>query len=309
MWSVRAPSSEDCRRRAVVASGLETEVQNTGEAAVFDLLEERIKNAERTMANLVATGLFSDGTGSGGKQLTGLLAMCDSTPLTTVYGGAVSSYERIGKSILSQMEQLASDQTLVRYLLVKDANGFIDQQGLIDFVGNDRQLLNLNYLAVIGPDGKVLARGHDPGLFGDDVSNDPVFAEALKGQKVQSLAKISDSGEDVLTVLGLTPIWYNNSQLIGVLAGGTSLDEEFCRHLRDLSGAEILLAEGNVLLAKTIAGQQDEIAQSLCYFLKAFNIFPESVTKPKHFLTFHTVASVQKSGEVVAQQSSTSTQP
>lgn len=71
----------------VVASGLETEVQNTGEAAVFDLLEERIKNAERTMANLVATGLFSDGTGSGGKQLTGLLAMCDSTPLTTVYGG------------------------------------------------------------------------------------------------------------------------------------------------------------------------------------------------------------------------------
>ena len=35
----------------------------------------------------------------------------------------------------------------------------------------------------------------------------------------------------------------------------------------------------------------------------------DSVTKPKHFFTFHTVASVQKSGEVVAQQSSTRMQP
>ena len=51
------------------------------------------------------------------------------------------------------------------------------------------------------------------------------------------------------------------------------------------------------------------MAQTLGYFFRAFNIFPESVTKPKHFLTFYTVASVQKSGEVVAQQSSISTQP
>jgi two-component system nitrogen regulation sensor histidine kinase NtrY len=183
--------------------------------------------------------------------------------LNSVYGGAVSSYERIGKSILSQMEKMADDQTLVRYLLVKDENGFIDQQGLIDFAGNTRQLLNLDYLAVISPDGKVLARGHDPGLFGDDVSGDPVFAEALGGQKVQSLAKIHDSGDDVLTILSMVPIWYDNSELIGVIAGGTSLDERFCRNLRDLSGAEILLTEGNVLLAKTIAGQQDEMGMYL----------------------------------------------
>jgi two-component system nitrogen regulation sensor histidine kinase NtrY len=179
--------------------------------------------------------------------------------LNSVYGGAVSSYERMGKSILTQMEQLAGDQTLVRYLLVKDENGFIDQQGLINFTGNTRQLLNLDYLAVVSPDGKILARGHDPGLFGDNVSGDPVFAEALGGQKVQSLAKIHDSGEDVLTVLSMVPIWYDNRELIGVIAGGTSLDERFCRNLRDLSGAEILLTEGNVLLAKTIAGQQDEM--------------------------------------------------
>ena len=71
----------------VIASGLETEVQNAGQEAVFDLLEERIKNAERTAENILSVGLFSDGTGSAGKQLTGLQAMCDSTPTTTAYGG------------------------------------------------------------------------------------------------------------------------------------------------------------------------------------------------------------------------------
>jgi two-component system, NtrC family, nitrogen regulation sensor histidine kinase NtrY len=183
--------------------------------------------------------------------------------LNSVYGGAVSSYERIGKSILSQMEQLSSDQTLTRFLLVKDETGFIDQEGLIDFATDTKQLLNIDYLAIVGPDGKVLARGHDPGLFGDDLSGDPVFAEALKGQKVQSLAKIHDSGEDILTVVAMTPIWFENRELIGVLVGGTSLDEEFCSHLRDLSGAEILLVEGNILLAKTIPGQGDEMAMYL----------------------------------------------
>jgi hypothetical protein len=71
----------------VVISGLEVDVQNTGKEAVFDLLAERIKNAERTAANIVASGMFSDGTGSAGKQLTGLLAACSATPTTGTYGG------------------------------------------------------------------------------------------------------------------------------------------------------------------------------------------------------------------------------
>lgn len=71
----------------IMATGLETDVQNVGKARRFDLLKERIKNGRRTMANIVATGLFSDGTGTGGKQLTGLLAMTPSTPSTGTYGG------------------------------------------------------------------------------------------------------------------------------------------------------------------------------------------------------------------------------
>ncbi len=47
--------------------------------------------------------------------------------------------------------------------------------------------------------------------------------------------------------------------MIGVVAGGAYLDDEFCRNLQVLSGAEILLVEGNNLLAKTIPGRTDEL--------------------------------------------------
>lgn len=179
--------------------------------------------------------------------------------LNGVYGGAVSLYERQGAAILSQMKQLANDPELLRYMLVKDRDGFIDQQGLIDFTVKMKDLLNLDFLTIVAPGGKVMARGHDPGLFGDFLSDDPVFAEALKGQKVQSLDKIPYAGSEFLISMGLAPVWYENREMIGVVAGGAYLDDEFCRNLQVLSGAEILLVEGNNLLARTIPGKTDEL--------------------------------------------------
>lgn len=70
----------------VVMSGLE-EIMNDGEEAVIDLLEGRIKAAEATMHNLVSAGLYSDGTGSGSKQITGVLATAPVDPTTGTYGG------------------------------------------------------------------------------------------------------------------------------------------------------------------------------------------------------------------------------
>jgi hypothetical protein len=72
---------------SIVNTGLETDVQNVGSKRRFDLAKERLKNARRTLANLVATGFFSDGTGFGGKQLTGLQAQIAKTPTTGIVGG------------------------------------------------------------------------------------------------------------------------------------------------------------------------------------------------------------------------------
>ena len=72
---------------AVTASGLEVEVQNSGKEAVIDLLDKRIGNAFRTMKNQISTGIYSDGTGSSSKQITGLQAQVADTPTSGTVGG------------------------------------------------------------------------------------------------------------------------------------------------------------------------------------------------------------------------------
>lgn len=71
----------------VVCSGLETEVQNTGKEKLKDLLNIRIKNAEKSIIDVVEAGLYSDGTGTGGKQIGGLLLLVPDDPTTGTVGG------------------------------------------------------------------------------------------------------------------------------------------------------------------------------------------------------------------------------
>ena len=68
----------------VVISGLEI-LQNSGKEKMIDLMDARMNVAEASMKNLIANGLYSDGTGSGGKQITGLDAGVGLTN-TTTYG-------------------------------------------------------------------------------------------------------------------------------------------------------------------------------------------------------------------------------
>lgn len=70
----------------VVMSGLEM-LQNAGKEAFIDLLEARINVAEATMANKLAQSVYSDGTGSSGKEVTGLNAAVPSAPTSGTYGG------------------------------------------------------------------------------------------------------------------------------------------------------------------------------------------------------------------------------
>lgn len=72
---------------AVVATGLEVDVQNTGDAQIINLLSSRIKNAERTMRNNICNGMYSDGTGTGGKQIGGLQLLVADTPTSGTVGG------------------------------------------------------------------------------------------------------------------------------------------------------------------------------------------------------------------------------
>ncbi len=68
-------------------SGLENRIQNAGDAASIRLVASRIRNAEKTMANQISIGIYSDGTGSGGRQIDGLQSQVADAPTTGTVGG------------------------------------------------------------------------------------------------------------------------------------------------------------------------------------------------------------------------------
>lgn len=70
----------------VTISGLE-QLQNAGKERMIDLIESRVNVAESTMANGVAQSLYSDGSGSSGKEIDGLNAAVPTNPATGTYGG------------------------------------------------------------------------------------------------------------------------------------------------------------------------------------------------------------------------------
>lgn len=70
---------------AVSISGLEM-LQNSGKEQIIDLLEGRIQVAEAQLMNQISAGLYSDGTGNGGKDLIGLASAISTSPATGTYG-------------------------------------------------------------------------------------------------------------------------------------------------------------------------------------------------------------------------------
>lgn len=70
---------------AVTISGLE-QLMNAGKERMIDLLEERIFVAEASLANLLAQGIYADGTGFGGKEIDGLREQVVIAPTNTVGG-------------------------------------------------------------------------------------------------------------------------------------------------------------------------------------------------------------------------------
>jgi hypothetical protein len=70
----------------VTISGLD-QLRNSGKEQMIDLMEGRMRVAESTMQNLLSAGIYSDGTGAGGKQVAGLDAAVPVNPATGIYGG------------------------------------------------------------------------------------------------------------------------------------------------------------------------------------------------------------------------------
>lgn len=74
---------------SVTISGLEM-LQNSGKEAIIDLIDARMEIAEAQLTNLISAGLYSDGTGTGSKQITGLQAAIADDPTTSTTYGSIN---------------------------------------------------------------------------------------------------------------------------------------------------------------------------------------------------------------------------
>lgn len=103
---------------AVAMSGLE-QIQNAGPEQVIDLLEARISNAEKTMTNNISAGVYSNGTGSGGKEIGGLQLLVATTPTNEVggiSGGTWPFWQNIAYSAVSNGGSAASASNIQQYM-------------------------------------------------------------------------------------------------------------------------------------------------------------------------------------------------
>ena len=72
-------------------SGLESRINSGTKTQKHKLIKSRFEVAEKTMRNSVNTSLFSDGTGSNGKELGGLQLLVADDPTTGTVGGIDAS--------------------------------------------------------------------------------------------------------------------------------------------------------------------------------------------------------------------------
>lgn len=88
---------------AISISGLE-QLQNAGKEQIIDLLEGRVQIAEAQLLDKISAGIYSDGTGNSGKDITGLKAAVSATPASGTYGG-------INRATWSFWQNVAFDAT------------------------------------------------------------------------------------------------------------------------------------------------------------------------------------------------------
>ena len=70
---------------SIVISGRELRINKDASSKLFDLLTARLNNGAKSLVDQITSGLYSDGTGNGSKDITGLLAAIETSPGTTSY--------------------------------------------------------------------------------------------------------------------------------------------------------------------------------------------------------------------------------
>lgn len=181
---------------AVSMSGLEM-LQNSGREQVIDLLEGRIRNAERTLVNNIALDCYSDGTSDGGRQIGGLALLVAVSPSTGTVGGIDRS-----ASIASFWRNISFDATT--------------DGGAAATSSNIQSYMNRVYMQLV--------RGADsPDLIVADNNYFRLYWESL-----QAIQRITSSASDVASA-GFQSLQYMGADVVldGGYGGGAATNRMY----------------------------------------------------------------------------------
>lgn len=211
---------------SIVITGLD-EIKNSGPAGLIDLFEAKVRVAEATMENDLDLGFYADGTGNGGKELTGLGA---AVPVTVT-----NTYGNIDRSLAANAWWKSR---------VTDTNAAPAAATILEKV-------NTEFYA--------LTRGTDaPDLVLMDDVTMGVFEGVLQTQLRFTSSKLAE--------MGFTALRYKTADVVlttGMGGNGPSATTFFLNtkylHLRPFSGRNMVALDGPTrpynqdLVAKTIA--------------------------------------------------------
>lgn len=125
-----------------------------------------------------------------------------------------------------------------------------DREELLQIFASALDLYRISFFTICDGDGIVLARTHEPEVFGDSVLNQQNIRDALSG-KVSSC--FEEGSQIKVSVRTGAPVYDTDGALIGAISAGVRYDTDSeVEKLKDIFHSEITVFLGNTRIATTI---------------------------------------------------------
>lgn len=176
---------------SVSMSGLQM-LQNSGKEQIIDLLEGRMKVSEARLLNRIQGDMWLDGTGNGGKNITGLAAAVPDVPTSGTYGGidrATWSFWQSKKFSGTTDGGAAVSAANIQAYMTRLALSLVRGRDMADLIVADANYYNL-YVNSLQAIQRVSSEGDAKGVgagfvslkfFGGGTSADVVMAGGVGG--------------------------------------------------------------------------------------------------------------------------------
>ncbi|HEQ98483.1 MAG TPA: sensor histidine kinase [candidate division Zixibacteria bacterium] len=168
-------------------------------------------------------------------------------------------FEREGDNLSQRVARAlrADDYQLLQILLTKNRRGQIDQSKLIDLTGEYQNLLKLDFLEIVSPDGTILASGIRPTDF--NRPTDFEFFDLInENGSVTGFTSYRVGEDKYLSYINGQVLTYNDST-VAIFIGGIFLDDYYLREMQLPYNVQSAVLSGRELYASTFDPNLEEL--------------------------------------------------